>query len=81
MKKHKGKHGGHHHTGKISHADMTSLPHGMGGRDPHASAEHHAANKKHDMAEGMCPAGCYGGGAPKNTKAPTEAENEADEVD
>ena len=49
-KKHHG-----HHTGPIHHADMKSHQglNGMGRKDPHASAEHHAANKKHGMPHGM----------------------------
>lgn len=45
------------HTGKIRHGDMTSLMHGVGGKDPHASAEHHAMNSAHGMPEGMAPSG------------------------
>lgn len=30
---------------------------GPGGKDPHASKEHHSANKQHDMPEGCCPSG------------------------
>jgi hypothetical protein len=51
------------HTGRIHHPDMVSHM-GLGGtgkKDPHASAEHHAANKAHGMPHGMCPADEHGG--------------------
>lgn len=51
----------HHHTGKHRHSDQKSYFDGVGGKDPHADASHHAANKKHDMPEGMSPkGGCDG---------------------
>jgi hypothetical protein len=50
MKKHKGM---GNHTGPIHHADP--LLGGMGGKDPHASAEHHKANTAHGMHAGMSP--------------------------
>lgn len=59
MAKHKGHKG--HHTGKIRHHDMAmhNSSKGLGGKDPHASAEHHAANKAHGMPEGLSPVGGY----------------------
>lgn len=45
--------------GKINFGHETHK--GMG-RDPHASAEHHAANKKHGMEDGCCPKGDYEAG-------------------
>jgi len=57
MKKHKAP-----HTGPLHHKGMTShMVGGLGGKDPHASAEHHAANRAHGMAEGMSPKGGYDG--------------------
>ena len=41
------------HTGNIRHSDMTSLLDGMGSKDPHASSEHHAANKSCGMPNGL----------------------------
>jgi hypothetical protein len=49
MKKPKGKKGGGRGTGKIrAHMPLPGM-----GKDPHASSEHHAANKACDMPEGM----------------------------
>ncbi len=46
MAKHKG-------MGKPHHGHESQK--GPGGKDPHASKEHHAANKEHGMPEGCCP--------------------------
>lgn len=64
MKKHKTtSHGkGHAHQGKVTHKGMSSLIDGHGSRDPHASAEHHAANAEHGMSEGLSPQGGYDDG-------------------
>ncbi len=43
----------HKHTGPVTHDDMHDHLRGHGGKDPHASAEHHAANKEHGMAHAM----------------------------
>lgn len=48
MKIHKGKKGASH-TGPIrAHAVLPGM-----GKDPHASAEHHAANAAHGMPQGL----------------------------
>ncbi len=77
------KKGKHHHTGKIRHSDM-GMHHGsrgMGGKDPHASAEHHAANKEHGMDEGMSPMeSSEGGGGVGQGTIPDMEENCCEET-
>ena len=57
MKKGKG-----HHTGKMHRGDAMHLK-SHGGKDQHASAEHHAANAAHGMHMGFSPPEEYQGHA------------------
>jgi hypothetical protein len=67
----------HHHTGKIHHSDMVMLhgAEGMGGKDPHAHASHHSANKESGMPEGMSPKGEEHGEVGQMGGAPSESSN------
>lgn len=54
MKKKKHGHSGHKHV-MHEHSGTMHMP-GLG-KDPRASAEHHAGNREAGMPEGMCPTG------------------------